>query len=337
MKTIQSGWKNYHAHLDKGFLIPPNRYEDAPAPVRAEWTRDAKVMMTKQDIKRAASQALEKMTVHGTTYVRTHVDVDPLVELRGIEAMLEIKQEWKDRVVLDIVAFNQEGFDRFPETTVLLEEALKLGVNGIGGHTSMDKDAKAHIHNIFALAEKKDLDWIEFHTDETGNPQDFNLPYLADITNRLGYKQKVTAIHCCSLANVEEELAERTIEKVAHAGMTVTTCPTAIATRNLTRVKDLAKAGVPIQLGSDNLRDYFNPLGSGNMLQYGQLLAYVQRFYEKEELEQLLSWLSATPLNQQVAIAIEKLNRNVDYEVDRLSDLLADVPVIASTEKTIYS
>lgn len=325
---IKNGWKNYHAHIDKGFLIPPYSYKDAPAPKRAEWTREAKVVMSKNEIKLAANLALEKMVGYGTTYVRTHVDVDPLFELRAVEALLEVQEEWSGRLVLDLIVFNQEGFDRFPETEVLLAEALSMGVNGIGGHTSMDQSGQAHIDKIFALAEKADVDWIEFHTDETGRTDDFHLPYLAKVAIEKGWKQKVTAIHCCSLATVDDDVAKKTIEAVVESGMTVTTCPTAIATRSLTRVKELAKAGVPLQVGSDNMRDYFNPLGSGNMLQYGQLLAYVQRFYERPEMEQVLSWLAAEPPNKRVQAAIENLEVELSYQVESAIELLAETPTI---------
>ncbi|KYG30568.1 amidohydrolase family protein [Alkalihalobacillus trypoxylicola] len=319
-------WFNYHAHLDKGFLIPPYKYKDAAAPKRAEWTREAKIHMTKEEIKKSASLALEKMHQFGTVYVRTHVDVDSLFELRAVEALLELKEQWKEKIIIDIIAFNQEGFDRFPETEVLLKEALKLGVNGIGGHTSIDKNGKEHIDKIFQIAESSYCDWIEFHTDETGREDDFLLPYLAnEVTNRQ-LKDKVTAIHCCSLANVDEVLAQKTIEEVALSEMTVTTCPTAIATRKLTRVKDLANAGVTIQLGSDNLRDYFNPLGSGNMLQYAQLLAYVQRFYELEDINQLISWIEAKPENERVQKQLEKLSGQFEYPLYTNSELLAEAP-----------
>ncbi|ADU29499.1 amidohydrolase family protein [Evansella cellulosilytica] len=332
-----SGWMNYHAHIDKGFLPPPHLYKDAPAPVRAEWTREAKMLMSKEEIKLAANKALEKMHYYGTTYVRTHVDVDPLFELRAMEALLEVKKEWESRVVVDLIAFNQEGFDRYPETEVLLCEALMMGADGIGGHTSMDQDGKKHIDKIFKLAEGKKLDWIEFHTDETGRPDDFNLPYLAQVTKEQELGEKVTAIHCCSLANVEEVDAMKTIEAIAESGMRVTTCPTAIATRALTRVKDLAHAGVRIQLGSDNLRDYFNPLGSGNMLQYGQLLAYVQRFYEPNEVNQIIDWLKEKPNNERVQHELNRLTNTLTYSDFSNKDLLAETPRPQSLNTNLIS
>ncbi|WP_062048350.1 amidohydrolase family protein [Bacillus sp. JCM 19034] len=330
-----SGWMNYHAHIDKGFLPPPFRYKDAPAPTRAEWTREAKMLMTKKEIKEAAEKALAKMQYYGTVYVRTHVDVDPLFELRAVEALKELQEEWKDRIVIDLIAFNQEGFDRYPETEVLLKEAVQLGVQGIGGHTSMDQEGQKHIDKTIQLASLANLDWIEFHTDETGRIDDFNLPYLAKVTKEHGLGSKVTAIHCCSLANVEEKVAMEAIEAVADSGMTVTTCPTAIATRSLTRVKDLANAGVKIQIGSDNLRDHFNPLGSGNMLQYGQLLAYVQRFYEPEEMSEIINWLSARPDLETVQERLKEIKYYPTYDLKLKSELLAEAPAPVSLKAQV--
>jgi cytosine/creatinine deaminase len=326
-----AGWMNYHAHIDKGFLLENQQYQDLAGSERAALTREIKMVRTKQEIKQAATQALEKMYYYGTAYVRTNVDVDPLYELRAIEALLEIQEEWREKIVLDIVAFNQEGFDRFPETKVLLKEALKLGVQGIGGHTSMDVNAQDHIDQILDMAEKANLDWIEFHTDETGRPDDFNLPYLAKVTKEREIGDRMSAIHCCSLTNIEDDLAAKTIDEVAASGMAVTTCPTAIATRSLTRVKELAAAGVPIQIGSDNLRDFFNPLGSGNMLQYGQLLAYTQRFYEPKEVREILLWLQKHPQNQRVAHQLNRLDNEFSYSIKEEMELLAEAPAPVET------
>jgi cytosine/adenosine deaminase-related metal-dependent hydrolase len=317
---------NYHAHLDKGMIIPPLNYIDAPAPQKGAWTKEQKASFTVEDIKQRARLAIERSIDYGTAYVRTHVDVDPLVQLRGIEALLELQDAYANQIVIDIIAFSQEGFDRYPESYDLLQEALDMGVQGIGGHTTMDQDAKMHINRIFELGIKKDAYWIEFHTDETGNPDHFVLPYLAQKTKETGLGSRVTAIHCCSLANVEDAKAHEAIELVKDAGLTVTTCPTAIATRALTRVKDFLKAGIPIQLGSDNMGDFFNPFGSGNMLQYAFLLATVQRFYEDEEIGQLFNSLQVLPQQSQMTKRFDQLHYQYEYSYEELKSLIIHTP-----------
>ncbi|MFC6333261.1 amidohydrolase family protein [Paenibacillus septentrionalis] len=321
-----SGFSNEHAHLDKGVLVPGVSYEDAPAPVRGEWTRGLKAQFTKEDIYARAEQALLNMLSYGTTYVRTHVDVDPLVGLKGIEAILELKQNYAKDIIIDITAFNQEGFERFPETEHLLAEALKMGRVGIGGHTLTDPDGVKHIQRVFDLAEKFDAPWIEFHTDESGKPEHFLLPNIAEETKQRGLRGKVYAIHCNSLANVSDEQAKAAIEQVVEAGLHVIVCPTAIATRAITRTKELLKSGVRITLGSDNMGDLFNPLGSGNMLNYAQMLTYIQRFYEPNEMQFILEMITQKPLDDQASVALEQLSVQVVYETDRIHELLAHAP-----------
>lgn len=320
------GFINEHAHLDKGIIVPRVTYKDEPAPVRAEWTRQAKAEFTKADILQRADAAIRQMLRYGTAYVRTHVDVDPLVGLKGIEALLELQEKYKSEIVIDITAFCQEGFDRFPETEQLLEEAVRMGRIGIGGHTLTDRDGRGHIRRIFAIAEKTGAEWIEFHTDESGRPEHFLLPYLAEETARRGWSGKVYAIHCNSLANVSDEEAAHAIELVSQAGLHVTVCPTAVATRAVTRTKQLAKAGVRIGLGSDNIGDLFNPLGSGNMLQYAQLLAYIQRFYEPQEMEFLLNIIQQKPAIAESAEALKNQKVSYTYDSGCPRELLAHAP-----------
>ena len=321
------GLSNEHAHLDKGMLVPVSAvYTDAPAPVRGGWTREHKARFTKQGIYERAEAALQQMLTYGTTYVRTHVDVDPLVGLNGVEALLELQANYADRVVIDLTAFNQEGFERYPETEELLAEALQMGRIGIGGHTLTDSDGQAHIRRIYDLAERRDAPWIEFHTDESGKPEHFLLPYLAREAMSRGLGSRVYAIHCNSLANVPDEAAQDAIGLMVSAGLQVIVCPTAIATRAITRTKDLLAAGVRLTLGSDNMSDLFNPLGSGNMLQYAQLLAYVQRFYEPGEQQALLDMLLAEPVDAEAALKLGQLDAEVLYSTDDVRELLAHAP-----------
>lgn len=316
------GFMNEHAHLDKGMIYVNEEYKDEPAPIRAEWTRKAKAGFTKIDIMKRAESAIQAMLHYGTCYVRTHVDVDPLVGLSGIEAMLELQMKYKSQIVIDITAFSQEGFERYPETNELLREALKLGRMGIGGHTLADSDGEKHIRRIFDIAESGGAEWVEFHTDESGRPEHFLLPFLAHETEARGWGGRAYAIHCNSLANVTELEADRAIELTARAGLHVTVCPTAVATRAVTLTKKLKDRGVRIALGSDNIGDYFNPMGSGNMLHYAQLLAYIQRFYEPAEMDYLIEILLNPPANAESAASVLQLPVCYQYSSSHSRELL---------------
>lgn len=291
-RIVISGLVNAHAHLDKSLIISRQPYLDEPPPVRAGWVRDLKQQFTKDDIKARAREVVEKSIACGVIGIRTNVDVDPLVGLKGVQALLELKQEMVDKLDIQVVAFNQEGFNRFPQTKELLEESLKLGADSVGGHTSIDADGKKeHIDKIFELATRYQVD-IDFHADETGRPDDHMLPYLFEKTKAEGYQGRVNAIHCCSLATISEEEVKRDLEGLQQARINVVVCPTAIATRKLTEIKRMLPLGLKLGIGTDNIQDPFNPLGNSNLWEIGQLLAYVKRFYEDSEMEALFGMLT---------------------------------------------
>lgn len=291
-RIVISGLVNAHAHLDKSLIIGRRPYFDEPPPVRAGWVRDLKQGFTKEDIKARARKVIEMSIESGVVGIRTNVDVDPLVGLRGVEALLELKQEMAENFEIQVVAFNQEGFGRFPRTKELLEESLKMGADCVGGHTSMDADAKKeHIDLIFELAARYQVD-IDFHADETGRPDDHMLPYLIEKTIAEGYQDRVNAIHCCSMAVISEEDVKRDLEGLQQAKINVVVCPTAIATRKLTEVKRMLSLGISLGVGTDNIQDLFNPLGNGNLWEIGQLLAYVKRFYDDAEVDALFKMLT---------------------------------------------
>ena len=292
-RLVINGVINAHAHLDKSLIVDRKSYVDEPPPVRAGWVRELKGDFTKADIKARARKVIEMSVASGVIGIRTNVDVDPTVGTKGIEALLELKEEMADEIALHVVAFNQEGFTRFPETAALLAEALKMGADSVGGHTSIDADAKKeHIDIIFELAKRFDVD-IDFHADETGRPDDHMLPYLIKKTKDEGYQGRVNAIHCCSLAVISEEEAAKDIDGLKEAGIKVVVCPTAIATRKLTEIKKLLEVGILPGIGTDNIQDLFNPLGNANLWEIAQLLAYVKRFYSNEETKSLFNMLTA--------------------------------------------
>ncbi|MFZ5943066.1 MAG: amidohydrolase family protein [Bacillota bacterium] len=294
---VINGVINAHAHIDKSLIIDRKPYVDEAPPVRAGWVRDLKGGFTKEDIKERARKVVELSSSNGVIGIRTNVDVDPLVGLKGIEAVLELKQEVSDFMDIHVVAFCQEGFNRFPETKELLEEALRMGADSVGGHTSMDADRKReHIDTIFALAKTFDVD-MDFHADETGRPDDHMLPYLIEKTIGEGFQGRVNAIHCCSLPVISEEEVKKDIKGIKEADINVIVCPTAIATRKLTEVKKLLEAGINVSLGTDNIQDLFNPLGNGNLFEAAYLLTYVHRFYANSDLEKIFRMLTQTPLN----------------------------------------
>ena len=108
----------------------------------------------------------------------------------------------------------------------------------------------------------------------------------------MGLEGRVNAIHMCTLAALTPEERKRAIELLSEAGFTATIAPTAISTRRIAPVKELIGGGITVGLGSDNIRDFFNPLGSGDVKQVALLLSYIQRFFTDEEVDSVWEMLT---------------------------------------------
>lgn len=288
---VIGGFADAHMHLDKSMLVHRAEYQDVAAPEKGRLTREQKAMLTEEDIYQNARSVVVRAVSNGTLAIRTNVDVDPIVELRGIRALLRLRDEFKDLVTIQVIAFSQEGVYNYPETPKLLEEALKLGCDGVGGHTIIDQNGEGHIDTILKIAREFNVT-CDFHVDESGKPEHFLLPYLAKKTIENKLQGKVNAIHACSLSAMDETTTAETIALSKDAGLAFIIAPTAISTRNLTVSKALLAAGLTVNLGSDNVGDFFNPLGGAHVLHLVHLLAYVHRFFTAEERSLLLDMVS---------------------------------------------
>lgn len=285
------GFVDAHTHLDKSLLQPASPYVDGTGPEKGKLTLARKQGFTKADIKARASQMIERAIQAGTLIWRTNVDVDPSVGLQGIEALLELKNEYKDRIQLQVVAFAQEGVFTDPSIPGLLRQALERGADAVGGHTIIAGEGKPHIDLILGLAKEFNVE-ADFHLDESGNLDHYLLPYVAEQMIALGLQGKVNGIHCCTLGNVDEATLASAIEAIKASQLKITVAPTAISTRVLAPAKQLREAGVLMSVGTDNLRDFFNPLGSGDVRDVALLLGYVQRFFTTDQVADLVSMIT---------------------------------------------
>lgn len=286
------GFVDTHLHLDKSMLNEAAAYKDVSGPEKGALTRELKENFTVEDIKNRAERVIQQAIKTGALYLRTNVDVDGLVGVKGIEALLDLKKKYEDVVTIQVTAFSQEGFVRYPETYQLLEEALEMGADLVGGHTIMDGDkGKEHIDKVLQLAKKYDVP-AEFHVDESGDRDHYLLPYLCKRILEEELIGKVIGIHNCTLTALSEEERKEAFELIKASDLKITIAPTAISTRQLAPVKALLSAGIPVALGSDNVRDFFNPLGSGDVKQVALLLSYIHRFFTQEETEQIWNMIT---------------------------------------------
>jgi cytosine/creatinine deaminase len=278
------GFVDAHTHLDKALLNPASPYVDGTGPEKGKLTLARKKDFTVRDIYQRAEIMLKRAINSGTIAIRTNVDVDGVVGLKGIEALLQLKKDYAHLIQVQVTAFAQEGVFVDTQTQALLAQALQLGADLIGGHTIANGEGAKHIDVILQLAKTFQVE-AEFHLDESGKREHYLLPYLTEQMVKLNLQSRVTGIHLCTLSALTEEELQNALKMIKDVQLKVTVAPTAISTRALAPVKKLVQQGTLVALGSDNLRDFFNPLGSANVRDVASLLGYVQRFYTAEEVK----------------------------------------------------
>lgn len=271
-----------HVHADRAFARgprPPRSLGDAIGLV-AEIKRDS----TEELVRQRAGRLFRRALAHGSLRVRTHVDVDKLVEERALRGALAARAELAGRLDVELVAFATAVTDpSTAEGARRLASAVEAGADLVGAVPAFHADPTASLEGVLELASDVGVD-ADLHVDETVDPSGFQLERLADAVLRRGLEGRVTASHCCSLASVDPQTARRTIAKVAAAGITVIALPAlnlyledrgggTPRLRGITLVRELVEAGVPVRFGSDNVADVFYPYGDADPLEAAWLTA----------------------------------------------------------------
>ena len=290
-RVVIPGFVDCHTHLDKSMLNLKSDYFDGTGPEKGELTLLRKKDFTLDDISERAEFVIKRAIKTGTLAIRTNVDVDSSVGLKGIESLIKLREKYKDVITIQIAAFAQEGVFYDGKTEELLTQAIEMGADLIGGHTIAKGEGKKHIDFILDLAKKYNIE-ADFHLDESGNREHYLLPYLVEKMNELNLIGRVNGIHCCTLSALDDQELTHALDLAYKNQLKVTVAPTAIATRSLAPVKKLLDKGILVGLGSDNIRDLFNPLGSGDIKQVALLLSYVHRFYKEDETSQIWSMIT---------------------------------------------
>lgn len=265
---------------------------------------ETKAGTSPEELKARARQAVKEEMLHGVQYIRSHVDVtDPA--LTGMKAMLELKEELKDIVTIQLVAFPQEGMYAYKGGAELVEEALKMGADCVGGipHFELAREfGEKSVHKAVELAVKYDK-LVDLHCDETDDEQSRFLELLTALSIMEGIGERTTASHTCSFGSASNAYAFRMMNNFRRAGINFISCPTENIylqgrqdsypkRRGLTRVKELQEAGINVCFAQDSISDPWYPLGNGNMMNILDHGIHICQMMSFEEIDKALDLIT---------------------------------------------
>jgi cytosine/adenosine deaminase-related metal-dependent hydrolase len=277
-----------HTHLDKslwGMGWRPHQAGprlidkiETERRLKRDWDIDPK--------RQSARQAVLSLS-HGSTAIRSHVDVDTEIGLGGIEGVAATRADYRDFVDIEIVAFPQSGLMSRPGTLALMDAALANGADVVGGldPCGIDRDPKGQLDAVFALAEKHGKP-IDIHLHEPDELGAFSMEMILERTRALGLQGKVTISHAFCLGMADRARAKGLVERLAKESIAIATVAT--PSRPVPAAAELRDAGVTLCAGSDGIRDTWGPYGNADMLERAMLLGLRNNFRSDPDVEHAL-------------------------------------------------
>src|SRR6266849_3532048 len=223
-RLVIPGFVETHIHLDKSCISDRCTCRTGTLQEAIESVAAAKRAFTEDDIYARGRRTLEKAIVQGTTRMRTHVEVDPRIGLKGFHAVRRLKRDFAWAVEIEICVFPQEGLLNDPGCDELLVEACENGADLIGGCPYTDSDPHGQIARIFDLAKRHDFD-IDFHLDFDLDPSWMHLDEVCRQAERRGWGGRVAIGHVTKLSALDHAALESVGQKLAHAGVALTVLP----------------------------------------------------------------------------------------------------------------
>jgi len=299
------GFVESHIHLDKACILDRCRPEHETLMHAIRDVAEAKKSFTVEDIRSRAMATIEKCIVQGTTRMRAHLEVDPVIGTKSIDAVLPLVQEYAWAVDLEICVFPQDGLLNNPGTDALMLQALKDGATVVGGCPYTDSDPRGQIARIFAIAQQFDVD-IDFHLDFDTNPDGMTVDEVCALTDRYGYGGRVAIGHVSKLSALDADQLASVAARLASAGVAVTVLPATDlflmgaemdhdVVRGVAPVHRLIGHGVNCALSTNNVLNPFTPFGDCSMVRMANLYANIGQVGSVSGLRECLEMVTHRP------------------------------------------
>ena len=284
-RLVSPGFIETHIHLDKSCIL--DRTWSEKGDLGSAITRVAKVKstFTPEDVRARAIKTLEKCILNGTTHMRTQLEVDPGIGLRGFEGVLPLIDEYRWAIDIEICVFPQEGLLNNPGTDELMVEALKSGATVVGAAPYTDSDAHGQIDRVFEMARDFDVD-IDMHLDFGPDADELDLEYVCRLTDEFKYGGRVAIGHVTKLSGADSKRFSGAARRLADAGVAVTVLPSTdlflmgrdqdhSAIRGVAAAHRLLHEGVNCSLSTNNVLNPFTPFGDCSLIRMANLYANI--------------------------------------------------------------
>ena len=292
-----------HIHLDKSRIID----RCTPEPSRSQPDHMRRVQAVKstfsvEDIYARAKSTLESCIAHGATRVRTHVEIDAPVGVRGVEALQLLAKEYAWAVDLEICVFPQEGLTTAPGADAALVKGLEMGAKVIGAAPNYDVDHPGQIRRVFELARRFDVD-VDMHIDSGHDPTSLDTHLVAETTERLRLGGRVAIGHATKLSGLPPAEQKTIARRLADVGVAVTVLPSTdlfvlarhrdydvprcVADANL-----FAEQGCNCSISTNNVLNPFTPFGDGSLIRMTNLHANILQVSQPDRLADLFAMIT---------------------------------------------
>lgn len=291
-------FRDMHIHLDKTYYGGPWKACTPFVDVFSRMEEEKELLPCLLPVTRErAEKILDLLLRNGVTHIRAQCNVDPIIGLENLEAVLQALESYRGKLSYEIVAFPQHGLLR-SKSVDLVREALRNGATLVGGvdPATVDENIEASLHTMIELAVEANAD-IDMHLHDPGHLGTFTMKRLATLTEEAGWQGRVSIGHAFGLGDVPVKTAEDTAEVLAQAGIAIaSTIPIDIPTPPIPL---LHEKGVTVSLVNDSITDHWDPFGTGDVLYKASIMAERFSWIDEQSLARSLSFITGgkTPLD----------------------------------------
>jgi cytosine/creatinine deaminase len=306
-RLVSPGFVETHIHLDKSCILDRCTSTRGDLQEAIGEVANAKAAFTPEDVRSRATRTLEKAILQGTTHMRTHLEVDPGIGLRGLDGVIPLIKEYAWAIDLQICVFPQEGLLNNPGTDELMVEALKRGCRAVGAAPYTDSDPHGQIDRVFEMAREFDVD-IDMHLDFGPDANKMTFDHVCRRTEEYQYGGRVAIGHVTQATSLPVAQFEAMAKRLASAGVALTVLPSTDLflmgrhhthdyniTRGVVPAHNLLQYGVNCSLSNNNVLNPFTPFGDCSLIRMANLYANICQVGKKTDMQECFNMVTRRP------------------------------------------